>query len=110
MTNRRREAMMRYCTEHDKEIKEVPISEDDMPASVLLKLNAGSNFHITDDKGRPFAMNDNLVGYCTFEANPPLKLLHGSALTTRKTREPTKKKDNRIVTEIRCGDEKTTFG
>jgi ribonuclease HI len=109
MTNRRKEVMMRYCTEHDRTIKEVSISEDDTPASVLLKLRAESNFHITDDKGRPFAMDDNLFGYCTSAANPPLKLLHGSALATKKTREPTKKKDNRIVTEIRCGDEKTTF-
>jgi hypothetical protein len=63
---------MRYRTEHDKTIKEVVISEDDTPQSVLLKIKAGYNFHLSDDKGHPFAMDDNLFGYCTFAANPPL--------------------------------------
>jgi hypothetical protein len=109
MSNMRRGVMMRYRTERDPSIKEIPISEDDTPSSVVLKLKAGSNFHITDDGDHPFAMDDNLFGYGTFAANPPLKLLHGSALLTRKTRAPTQKKDHRIATEIRLGDEKTTF-
>jgi hypothetical protein len=54
-------------------------------------------------------MDDNLFGYCTFAANPPLKLLHGSALTTRKSRVKTQKKDHRIAIELRCNDAKTTF-
>jgi hypothetical protein len=109
MTNRRKEIVMRYCTERDRTIKEVPISEDDTQQTVLLRIRPEANFHLADEGGHPFAMNDNLFGYCTFAANPPLRLLPGSALMTRKTRVPTPKKDNRIATEIRLGDEKTTF-
>jgi hypothetical protein len=60
MTNRRKEVTLRYRTEHDAEIKEVHISENDTPHSVLLKLKAASNFHIADDGGHPFEMDDNL--------------------------------------------------
>jgi hypothetical protein len=109
MTNRRKEILLRYCTERDRTIKEVPISEDDTPQSVLLKLKAESNFHLTDEGGHPFAMDDWLFGYCSFAANPTLKLLHGSALMARKTRTKSVKKDNRIATELRFRDEKAVF-
>jgi hypothetical protein len=109
MTDRRKEVLLRYCTEQDSSIREIPISEDDTPQSVLLKLRAEANSHLTDEGGHPFAMDDNLFGYVTFAANPPLKLLRASALMTRKTRISTKKKDNRTATEIRLGDENTVF-
>jgi hypothetical protein len=101
--------MLRYHTEHDRTIKEVPISEDDTPKPVLLRLKAESNFHLMDESGHPFAMDDYLFGYCTFAANSPLKVLHGSALMTRKTRKESPKKDNRIATEFRFRDEKAVF-
>jgi hypothetical protein len=87
----------------------VQISEDDTPHAVLLKLKAGANFHIADDSNRPFAMDDNLFGCCTFASNPPVKLLHHSALISTKTRVQTKKKDNRIALEVCLGDSRTTF-
>jgi hypothetical protein len=89
MTNRRTEVLMRYHTEHDRTIKEIPISEDDTPSSVLLKLREESNFHIADEGGHPFAADDNLFGYCTFASNPPLQLLHGSALPKKDHRRRT---------------------
>jgi hypothetical protein len=49
-----------------------------------------------DSNGYPFGGNDSLFGYCTFEGNPPVKILHGSALTSAKFRTVTPKKDNRM--------------
>jgi hypothetical protein len=109
MTNARKEATLRYTTEREPGIKEVQIGENDTPHSVLLKIKAPQNFHFTDDGGHLFALEDNLFGYCTVATNPPLKLLHGSALLTRKTRALTPKKDNRICVEVQIGDDKTTF-
>jgi hypothetical protein len=72
MTNRRKEILMRYSGGADNEIKEIPISEDDTPRSVLTRIKAGGNFHLTDVEGHPFAMDDCLFGYCSFATNPPL--------------------------------------
>jgi hypothetical protein len=109
MTNRRREVVMRYRTEHDATVKGGSISEDDTPKSILLKLKAQPNFRIADEGRHPFGNDDSLFGYCTFTVNPPVMLLHASALTSDKDRVKTPKKDHRIATELRCGDSKTTF-
>jgi ribonuclease HI len=49
MTNRKKEVIMRYHTELDSTIKELPISEDDTPATALIKLKVGQNFHLVDN-------------------------------------------------------------
>jgi hypothetical protein len=82
MTNRRKEIPMRYSAGADRETKEIPISEDDTPRAILLRLKAASNFYLADADGRPFDMEDWIFGYCSFAVNPPLQLLHGSASTT----------------------------
>jgi hypothetical protein len=107
MTNTRRKVMIRYHTELDATIKEILISEDDTPKSVLLKLKAQPNFFIADEGRHPFGNEDSMFGYCTFVANPPVQLLHQSALISRKARVQTPKKDHRFAIELRCGDEKT---
>jgi hypothetical protein len=109
MTNKRKEVTMRYHTELDPTIKEVSITEDDTPKMILAKLSLKDNFFITDSNGNPFGNDDSLFGYCTLQENPPVQGLHGSALRTRKARVLTPKKDNRIKTEIRMGDERTVF-
>jgi hypothetical protein len=109
MTNRRKEVLMRYHTELDPTIKEVSFTEDDTPKMILAKLNLKDNFFITDSNGNPFGNDDSLFGYCTLRENPPVQVLHGSALRTRKARVLTPKKDNRVKTEIRMGDERTIF-
>jgi hypothetical protein len=109
MTNGKKTVQLRYHTGLDPSIKEVTIMEDDTPKIVLAKLNLKDNFFITDSNGNPFADEDSLFGYCTFERNPPVQVLHGSALRTRKTRELTKEKDNRTKTIIAMGDKGMTF-
>jgi hypothetical protein len=109
MTDRGEEVTLRYQVRGETEIKKILINENDTPHSILLRLKAETNFHIADDGGHPFEMDDNLFGYCTFAANPPVKVLHGSALLSRKCRVRTPKKDNRIALEVRLGDDKTTF-
>jgi hypothetical protein len=109
MTKKKKTVTMRYHTELDPSIKEILITEDDTPKMILAKLNLKGNFLITDSNGNPFANEDSLFGYGTFERNPPVQVLHGSALRTRKARELTKKKDNRIKTIIAMGDERMTF-
>jgi hypothetical protein len=109
MTNRRKEVLLRYHTELDQTIKEVSITEDDTPKMILMKLNLKDNYFITDHNGNPFGVDDSLFGYCTFQSNPPVQVLHGSALRTRKARVAIPKKDNRTATEIRLGDEHTSF-
>jgi hypothetical protein len=100
---------MRYSSGADGEIKETPITEDDTPRSVLLRLKAGSNFSIADSDGRPFAMEDSLFGYCSFAVNPPVQLLHGSALATKKTSNPSQRKDNHIALQVNFKEGKAVF-
>jgi hypothetical protein len=109
MTNRKKEVIMRYHTELDPTIKELPISEDETPATALLKLKVGQNFHLVDNHRVLFAANDSLFGYCSVIENPPIELIHGSVPHSRKARELTKKKDGRIKLEIRYGDERAIF-
>jgi hypothetical protein len=93
----------------DPSIKEVSITEDDTPKMILEKLGLKENFHITDSNGNPFDNGDSLFGYCTIEGNPPVQVLHGSALRTRKARVLAPKKDNRIRQIIAMGDERMVF-
>jgi hypothetical protein len=58
--------------------------------------------------GKPLGMEDYPFGYVSSVVNPPLQLLHGSALKG-KVRELTPRKDNRIAVETRFKDEKHTF-
>jgi hypothetical protein len=108
MTNRRKEIPMRYSSGADRAINEISISEDDTVRAVLLRLKPGSNFHLADVNDKPFGIDDYPFGYVSIAANPPLQILHGSALKGKK-RDPTPKKDNRIATEIRFRDLKTVF-
>jgi hypothetical protein len=109
MTNRKKEVIMRYHTELDPTIKELQISEDETPATALIKLKVGQNFHLVDQHRVLFAANDSLFGYCSVIENPPLELIHGSVPHSRKARELTKKKDGRIKLEIRYGGERAIF-
>jgi hypothetical protein len=108
MTNRQKEITMRYSGEGDREIKDITITETDTVRVILSRLKAKSNFHLADVSGKPFAMEDFPFGYVSAAVNPPLQLLHGSALKG-KTRDPTPRKDNRIAVEVRIKDEKHAF-
>jgi hypothetical protein len=108
MTNRQKEITMRYSVETDREIKEVTITETDTVRVILSHLKAKSNFHLADVTGKPFGMEDFPFGYVSSAINPPLQLLHGSALKG-KVRDPTPRKDNRIAVETKFKDEKYTF-
>jgi hypothetical protein len=92
----------------DSEIKEVPISEDDTVRIILSRIKAKSNFHLTDVNNKPFGMDDYPFGYVSTAANPPLQILHGSALRGKK-RDTTPRKDNRIAKEVRFRDVKAVF-
>jgi ribonuclease HI len=71
MTNRRKEISMRCSSGADGEIKEVPISEDDTVKIILLRIKAGSNFHLADNNDKPFGVDDCPFGYVSTAANPP---------------------------------------
>jgi hypothetical protein len=109
MTNKKKEAIFRYHTELDRTIKEMRISEDDTPATIILKLKFGSNFHLVDSEGILFAPEDNMFGYCSRIGSPPVQVLHGSALHTRKTRQVSPKKDGRIGVEVRLEDNRMEY-
>jgi predicted metalloprotease len=73
MTNRRKEIAMRYSSGEDRAIKEVMISEDDTARAILLRLKAGSNFHLADVNEKSFGADEHLFGYVPVAANPPYK-------------------------------------
>jgi hypothetical protein len=109
MTNKRKQTTLRYLLDKETDPKEITIFEDDTPGTILARLKPGTNFFITDENKNVFASNDSLFGYCTFAVNPPVKVLHQSALRSLKPRALTKKKDNRMAVEIHLGDGSTTF-
>jgi hypothetical protein len=71
MTNRRKEIQMRYSAGEDREIKEVTLGENDTSRIILSRLKAGSNFHLADSNGKPFAIEDCPFGYVSLASNPP---------------------------------------
>jgi hypothetical protein len=71
MTNRRKEIPMRYSSGTDRAINEILISEADTVKVILLRLKAGSNFHLADVNGKPFGIDDCPFGYVSVAANPP---------------------------------------
>jgi hypothetical protein len=109
MTNRQKEITMRYSSGPDREIKEMRISESDTIRVILMRLKAKGNMHLTDEAGRLFQMEDCPFGYVSIPADPPLQLLHGSALKG-KPRDPTPRVDRRIAVEVTFGkDRKLVF-
>jgi hypothetical protein len=109
MTNSQKEIMMRYSSGPDKEINEIAISESDTIRVILMRLKAKENFHLTDESGRPFRMEDFPFGYVSIAPSQPLQLSHGSALKG-KARDPTPRRDRRIAVEVTFGkDKKLTF-
>jgi hypothetical protein len=109
MTNRRKEAVLRYQIGDEPEVLEMKVSEIDTPPQIILRSGKQGNFHVADQSGTPFAKDDNIFGYATNEINPPVKILHGSALRTRKPRLPTPKKDGRMKVETRFGGDVMSF-
>jgi hypothetical protein len=110
VTNKRKEVTLRYCIGEEEEVHEMIVGESDTPSQAIVRTGKQGNFYVTDINGIPFSKEDSFFGYATFPGAPPVRILHGSALKTLKTRPPTAKKDCRIRVEIRFGDNVQSFG
>jgi hypothetical protein len=109
MTNKRKEVELRYMFEHDTEAKEVLISEDDTPKMITTKVGKKENFHVVDPRGNPSGQDDSLFGHATMSGALPVRIVHGSALRTNKTRVKSARKDNRAKMVIKSKEEKQEF-